>query len=142
VVHSSVDKLSETGGGEKLEEQDEGESGVDPDRVLTGCRPASIEDGLLSLDELKGLFTATACVDQPRSLYGQSYGLIESEKGNYYGERAEGMYLVGETGEVKPESSESAGAAYPEEERVMKGYYEPKWSECIHCLFPPKLLSE
>jgi hypothetical protein len=130
VVHTTVDKLSEKGCSEKLDEEDVGESGVDPDRVLSGCRPASIEDGLLSLGELKGLFSATSAVDQPRSLYGQSHGLVEGEKGNFYGERAEGMHLVSETQEAKRDGLASAwDGLVTEEERIIRGYYEPKWSE-------------
>jgi hypothetical protein len=134
VVHSSVDKLSEIGGSEKIEEENEGEVGKDPDRHLTGCRLARPEDGLLSPDELGDLFAAPPGGEKPHSVYGESYGLIESEKGNFYGERAGGMHLVDETGGTKEEDEPSASNASSEsaswEEKVLTGYYEPKWSKC------------
>lgn len=57
VVHATIDPTIAAGANKSSSDENEEEEGADPDKSITNARAARPEDGLLSLTELKDLFS-------------------------------------------------------------------------------------
>ncbi|KAF8641035.1 hypothetical protein AX17_000680 [Amanita inopinata Kibby_2008] len=101
VVHVSVDPTVSASAEGVLLDNDEGEDGVDPDRVITRARAATSADGLLSTVELQALYSQAV---RPRSVYDiglHESGLSLKETLRTFGDRV--SILPGRHGSFEPE---------------------------------------
>ena len=105
VVHSSIDSsIAPTPMAPRGDE--EGDAAYqDPDRVITNARTARVEDGLLSDEEFRSLFSAHGPV---RSVYEEGLRSVSTEHDNVIGARLDSIA----PGQV--------------------GFYEPMWTSYTH----------
>lgn len=94
----------------------------DEDRVLKNTRPARESDDLLSLDEIKAVYNKYR--QNMWSIYGRYYGLLDSEKGNVFGERSAASDLRANFDDAT------------RLQHVQEGYFEPAWtnSKLMYCI--------
>ena len=78
VVHVSVDPTVPLTNPAVANDDEDGGTQADPDRVITNAREASPADGLLNSSELLDLFAVTMAALRPRSLYDEGQRLLET----------------------------------------------------------------
>ena len=108
VVHVSVDPTVPLTNPAEANDDEDGGTQADPDRVITNAREASPADGLLNSSELLDLFAVTL---RPRSLYDEGQRLLENISGP----------------SPVPRCGQRVGL--PPHKR---GAYEPEWTSYTH----------
>ncbi len=137
VVHQSVDKLHNPDYVAPAEAEAEGtvdpNEEQDPDKVLRNCRLPKEEDGIPTLDELKGLYQRKE-EGEVRSAYGEIGGVVEpSLDGNWYCQRNPGVE-DGLKGYVPEEEAVAKGRLEgTTEERIRRGDYELSYTNYTPC---------
>lgn len=100
---------------------------------IRNSRPGNFEDdGIADLDTLRSLFTSVAGEggSGTRSAYGEAYGLCEGEARRWYCDRKPEVQ-AGNGWRVEETEEEKAKRRVGEwEERVKRGDFEPKFSNC------------
>lgn len=157
VVHQSVDKLYDPSYEPPAPPEPEAKEGENatsddlsqhPDRVIKNTREATPDDGLATLEQLQAMFRQAGASSGGenagvRSAYGESYGLIESERTNWYCDRKPEVQM-GNGWKIQEEEAEKAKRQQGSwEERVRRGDFEPKYTnftplwrctlECVPC---------
>lgn len=137
VVHQSVDKLHDPSFVPPPEDEATKQADADgirdgnlsqhPDKVIRNAREGGEGDGLVGLEEVKRLFGEGGGV---RSAYGEGYGRVEGEMEQWYGERLPEVqsgsgWILKESEEVK-----EARRVGSWEERVRRGDFEPRFTNC------------
>ncbi|GAA5922704.1 uncharacterized protein JCM15063_003398 [Sporobolomyces koalae] len=131
-VHQSVDKFydptyeppqpavpeAKEGDGAQSEQED-------PDKVIKNTRPATDDDGLADIEQIKQLYGYKEGGSGIRSAYGENYGLVKDERSKWYCSRAPEVQN-GNDPEPKPTAAEQAERERGTwEERVARGDFEP-----------------
>lgn len=157
IVHQSVDKLYDPDYVSPPEDPkaekdsiNDGNLAQHPDKVIRNSRTGGEEDGLVDLDGFKTLFNyqdlslggVEGKKEGVRSAYGEIHHLVvdkdgKSEEGNWYVDRvpevvsAQGWVIKEDTKIVEARKFAVGGM----EERVRRGDFEPKWTNCEYSYY-------
>lgn len=144
-VHFSVDKLHDPSFEPPAPPEPEAKEGEDvasddlsqhPDRVIKNTRPATDEDGLATLEQLQALFhhpsspspSSLSSTRRIRSAYGESYGLVPSERTKWYSSRPPEVQMGNGWRVPEPAEAQAAREEGTWDERVRRGDFEPRYS--------------
>ncbi|GAA5997232.1 uncharacterized protein JCM10292_000115 [Rhodotorula paludigena] len=144
-VHFSVDKLHDPSFEPPAPPEPEAKEGEDvasddlsqhPDRVIKNTRPATDEDGLATLEQLQLLFrhpsspspSSPFSTRRIRSAYGESYGLVPSERTKWYSSRPPEVQMGNGWRVPEPAEAQAAREEGTWDERVRRGDFEPRYS--------------
>ena len=143
-MHQSVDKFYDPTYVPPVEEESIKKAAADsirggdlsqhPDKVIRNSRTPEEGDGLAELEELKRLFGYSEGGEggggEIRSAYGENYGKIPSEESNTYIDRT--PEVASGSGWVIKEDPEVVRKRKigTREEKIKRGDWEPKWTNC------------